>query len=467
MQLSFSINIYKVIFISTLVFSLPLGQGEREDALRQGQGQLPEKRHLGSVDVTNSFSGIQQHHIPIEEVYCKRGGRLETFRVPETPFTDIPKPDLVIANGGGGQAGMIEFLARTFLQTMERDGVCVAWHASNTDGSHKALKNGNADLAVVYDAEKIKRAALKKEIAPEAHHIWMDRFALVGPTSKSHLINPSLSSEDAIRNIMKTDGAFWLTRVDKSTAHQREAHLFAQVVGKIRKEFGLDPLPEQQLLNLLTFEGFSGMPDNLKVESKYQLAPWETRHVQLQLVKDKASPRFAEYRQVVREGFYRPLNLLPKQATRKANELGYFTLSDHGIFNSLDPQDKINLKIMLDGKEQLVAENEFFLNPAYAIESLKSTPNPLAKHFLSFLTRQETKEIVPSFTGRASLDMDPMSTPKASTASEEAKSLFEKPSATYQERIDSLLTVIRTRSYETATEAVASLRGVLKGMAHL
>lgn len=371
----------------------------------------------------------------IEEVYCKTAGeRFQVFK--KSSGNELPEPSVVIANGGGGQAGMIEFLAKHYLMHLGDDfsSLCIGWWASNTDGSHKAIQDGTADLAVVYDQARIKDAFKAGEITNSPEHIWMDRFALVGP-SHPPIIKSTESVEEAAMNIMQTPDAFFLTRVDKSTAHTRESALFAKVVSQKRSFFGLDPLPDGELLDLMAYQGWQSMSSDLKSQSGVVYSIEQIQKFEAQLRRDAMTPNFKLYQTKVRPDFYRPIFRLPKEATKFANEVNWYTLSDHGIFNSLSIFEKFNLDILLDGKEQISRQDSFFLNPAYVIKSTKAPANQFSDSFLNYLKREDVKQLlVPSFRGRlfsGTIDESELGDLFA------RQSLFESPHELYQHAIES------------------------------
>lgn len=393
----------------------------------------------------------------IQEVYClANDGRIKVFT--KDTVAHLPHPAVVIANGGGGQAGMIEHLASHFLQSARPvlpPDTCIGWWASNTHGSHFAVQEGTADLAVVYDTNRIELAARAKEIAPNPEHIWMDRFAFVGPKEATATILPTESAEDAALSIMKSKNAFFLTRVDKSTANLRESELFARLIANKRIFYGLDALGNDQVLKITIYQGWKSMPKELKDMSGVSFDAGEISSLEAQIARDQATPFYKSYQRDVRPEFYRPINLLPMQATRKANELGWYTLSDNGIFNSIPEAERANLAHLVDGKDQIVKEDSFFLNPAFVVKSARAAPNPLADSFLNYLKRDDVKRfVVPAFRGReagtvatAADDLEVskpasfVSRPSLDSRLERASisSLYESPYELYQTKINKLL----------------------------
>jgi hypothetical protein len=83
----------------------------------------------------------------------------------ETREKEEPPPIILrIANGGGGQTGLVEALARSYLSskrpTVDGMPAAIAWRASNTNGSLQGLYDGTVDIAIVYEIEREMEALL-------------------------------------------------------------------------------------------------------------------------------------------------------------------------------------------------------------------------------------------------------------------------------------------------------------------
>lgn len=106
----------------------------------------------------------------IEEVYCSDNSANQSLN-----------PSIVIANGGGGQTGMIEWLVSNFFRyTFFQKDTCFAWFAGNTAQSIEALEDGIADIAVLYDPLKIYNLVQLNRTSESVEHIWLDRFCWIG-----------------------------------------------------------------------------------------------------------------------------------------------------------------------------------------------------------------------------------------------------------------------------------------------
>lgn len=322
---------------------------------------------------------------------------------PQSPSFHTLRPDLIIANGGGGQVGVIQHLAQTFLSVTKRrkkDNLCIAWHQSNTSGSHEAIRYGAADIAIVYDIKRIKDAIHRSEAA-RVEHVWMDRFLLIGPRDNPNP-NASGSIEEAIEWIMQ-NGIF-LTRVDASTAHFREAEVVERIVRSKRRAFGLPDV--DRVLEVLVYQGWKAMKPSRREECGITFSSVDQARLEEIERNDETFPEYDAYLQSVPKGFYRPFKLLPQQAAKKADELGWYTLSDCGIFYSLPSKFRTRTAALMDGKTQdsSTRQESFFLNPAFALLSAKSRQNDLAREFVEFMACEETQRtVIPTFIGRSEL----------------------------------------------------------------
>lgn len=237
----------------------------------------------------------------------------------------------------------------------------------------------------------------------------MDRFLWMGPSSNPAKVNGNDTTQEAIRKIMRTEGAVWLTRVDDSTISNKESHVVATVVADIRASCGLPVLSTRQILNSLIIEGYSSLPEAYRMPLEqfkslpaFEEISWEeSANI---VAQTNSHNRLSEYRKQVSFGFYRPIKVLPKEATIIAAQLEYYTMSDHGIWNSISFDEKQSAQILLDG---FSSQETFFLNPAYALRGMGE--NPLADEFFEFLNnRQNMEEIVPKFLGRLGGNTKPL-----------------------------------------------------------
>ena len=379
---------------------------------------LPELPALpaGSVSALDTQLQPPRFTPGIKEIYTitNNSGRNEKEKTEIEKEKEQVDVDLVVANGGGGQIGMIAHLTYSYLLTSttphsKGKSKRVAWYASNTNDSHDALQRGVADIAIVYDVKRVQRDVEKGVVVEEqVVHCWMDRCCLIGPCDFDFIGGGFIGGggsvgggvERLVREIMKCKGGYLMTRVDESTSHVKERALVSTVIAKIRQEFGMERIGYRDILDMYVYMGYTRMPVEMQKESHVHFTTDQVEKCLAFLQRDQSHPRYTDYIKAVRPDFYRPLRLMPLQAACKANQIGSFLLCDYGIFRHLRKEDKNKIKVYMDGTEPSLcpSDKNFFLNPAVAIMSSKSKRKEQAKAFMSFLKKEETqRKIVPAF----------------------------------------------------------------------
>lgn len=393
--------------------------------------------------------GIKEIYTISESLTNKKGQqeqfRLETY-IPasledDDDSVEMQEVDLVVANGGGGQVGMLGHLTHSYMISKyldwdsykpmdaskhsyldsdnkpidsfsassripksKRKTRRVAWYASNTNDSHDAVQRGVADIAIVYDVDRvagdIKRGVVEED---QVVHCWMDRCCIIGPVDfvddcAGGFVGGGV--ERVLRGIMGSKRGYFMTRVDESTSHVKERAMVSCVIAKIRQEFGMERMRLQDVLDMYVYMGYTKMPEDMQRESHVHFTMDQVQKCLALLQRDQCHPRYTEYVKAVRPDFYRPLRLMPLQAACKANQIGSFLLSDYGIFRHLPRAHKNKIKVLMDGTEAGLSKSDrdFFLNPAVAIMSSKSVRKDHAKAFMDFLRHEQTQtEVVPAF----------------------------------------------------------------------
>lgn len=233
----------------------------------------------------------------------------------------------------------------------------------------------------------------------------------LGPADNPAQVLLTDTPQSAIRKIARTPGAFWLARVDDSTISNKESLVVATAVTDVRRELGMPELSKREVLDGLIADGYSTLPEKQRCTDQFEILDaksWDRARQQDLL--DTIHPRYKEYTQLVRKGFYRPIKLLPAEATARfaanfsllsrAIALEYYTMSDYGIWNNIVSQNRSRMAILLDGYS---AEERFFLNPAFAVQStIKiSRHRRLVTRFMEFLKEPYLQnEVVPKYKGK-------------------------------------------------------------------
>lgn len=246
-----------------------------------------------------------------------------------------------IGNGGAGQAGLIEVLAKDYVNFK---GGCftVAWYKSDTTVTLEYLKRRIVDIGLVYDAE-LELQAVREGYATALSFIFKDHFWIVGPAdNNSAQLDESDTAQTAFLKIARTgsltgnanDGSVFLSRNDLSATNLKEQKIFQSI--------SLNP-------------PFSGQ------ESWYFKMTGDT---------------------------------FPAAAIKLANDSGYYTLTDKGTWLA-NLGNTTNLKPYVKGSDNL---DDILLNPCDAL--IANTPTGVseqARDFLTYLLSPRGQAIIANF----------------------------------------------------------------------
>ena len=206
---------------------------------------------------------FQSSYKLMNEIYTSNGQTFYIRRLPGheavsiedsegkmVPDSQLPRMMIRIANGGGGQTGLVAALARAYLneykQKFTTQNFGIAWRATHTQGSLTSLEKRWADIAIVYDEGREVQAligtAKKPPFARRLKHVWMEHFVLVGPRNNPARIQNSMNFNEAIDQIMIAPSAYWLTRDDHSGIHEFESQRVLNRVNQKRVRLGLSQI---------------------------------------------------------------------------------------------------------------------------------------------------------------------------------------------------------------------------------
>ena len=123
--------------------------------------------------------------------------------------------------------GLLNVLADEF----EKDtGITLKWIAVGTGAALKQAQDGNADVVIVH-AKKLEDEFLRDGYGVNRRVIARNYFMIVGPVDDSARATGSASAAEALGRI-KSSGAPFVSRGDKSGTHTRELDLWALAGGK-------------------------------------------------------------------------------------------------------------------------------------------------------------------------------------------------------------------------------------------
>ncbi|MCX7115761.1 MAG: hypothetical protein NTW08_07635 [Gammaproteobacteria bacterium] len=340
---------------------------------------------------------------------------------------DLPTLDVRIANGGGGQSGLVEALARRFIQNKHPElggkPIAISWRGTNTQGSLEGLRQGMIDIAVVYERdEEMKALKGNAPYAEKVAHVWMEHLDIIGPQHNSAGISDTDSIHDAIDKIMLTPGVCWLTRNDNSATNEIERQLFLnRVNSQLKKKLGSEYKPIT--LEALIKEGREAVAAEEKVkgleERKNNIEHDLNANEHSAKEKEKLSQELSKLNQalmmaknelarattlvdsVYRKGFYREVKALPNETVSNANRLGYYTLSENGTFYALPNEHRNQLRLFLNTFQK---SPPTLLLPADAL--LTNRPhNKITEEFMEWMA-QEGQKVIEQYRGRYSDNPD-------------------------------------------------------------
>ncbi len=240
-----------------------------------------------------------------------------------------------IGNGGAGITEFVQYMVQKFLDETNAD-YTVEWVTSDTAETLQYLADKKIDVGWPYGIERVLNAYQQNPDWTPPQYIFRDHFALVGPknTNPAGLPDPGdnphptgLSNEEVLDMFKQLasgqKGAYFLTRDDDSGTDQREKCLFEQATGK-------KPVPGTDA--------------------------W--------YVKLGGTDHY------------------PDAALKEANEKGYYTLTDRGIWTWANAAYKENLQIYCEGGN--ADPNDILLNSCLGLTRGGDVPQE-AKEFVDWL----------------------------------------------------------------------------------
>ncbi|MCX6568453.1 MAG: substrate-binding domain-containing protein, partial [Candidatus Aminicenantes bacterium] len=144
--------------------------------------------------------------------------------------------------------GLLNMLADEFKKDT---GISLKWIAVGTGAALKQARDGNADVVIVH-AKKLEDEFVRDGYGVNRRVIARNYFMIVGPGDDPARVAGSASAAEALGRV-KSNGAPFVSRGDKSGTHTRELDLWALAGGK----------PEAAYL-----ETGQGMAETLRVASE-------------------------------------------------------------------------------------------------------------------------------------------------------------------------------------------------------
>jgi len=123
--------------------------------------------------------------------------------------------------------GLLDVLADAFKADT---GIALKWIAVGTGAALKQARDGNADVVIVH-ARKLEDEFLRDGFGVNRRVIARNYFMIVGPPDDPAQLAGAPSAAEALRRV-KSAGAPFVSRGDKSGTHTRELDLWALAGGK-------------------------------------------------------------------------------------------------------------------------------------------------------------------------------------------------------------------------------------------
>jgi tungstate transport system substrate-binding protein len=122
--------------------------------------------------------------------------------------------------------GLLDVLADEFKKDT---GIALRWIAVGTGAALKQARDGNADVVIVH-ARKLEDEFLRDGFGVNRRVVARNYFMIVGPVGDPARVAGSASAAEALGRI-KSNGAPFVSRGDRSGTHARELDLWAPAGG--------------------------------------------------------------------------------------------------------------------------------------------------------------------------------------------------------------------------------------------
>jgi tungstate transport system substrate-binding protein len=153
--------------------------------------------------------------------------------LPSSSFAAPEEKTLMLATTTSVDAsGLLNLLADEFKK---ETGITLKWTAVGTGAAIKQARDGNADVVIAH-AKRLEDEFLKDGFGVNRRVIARNFFLIVGPPNDPAQAAGSRSAGEALARI-KTAGAVFVSRGDKSGTHTRELDLWALAGGPPEKNY--------------------------------------------------------------------------------------------------------------------------------------------------------------------------------------------------------------------------------------
>jgi tungstate transport system substrate-binding protein len=194
--------------------------------------------------------------------------------------------------------GLLDVLADAFKADT---GIVLEWIAVGTGAALKQARDGNADVVIVH-ARRLEEDFLREGYGVNRRVIARNYFMIVGPPDDPARVAGAPSAAEALVRI-KSGGAAFVSRGDRSGTHIRELDLWALAGGKPRTSYletgqgmaeTLRVAAERRAYTLTDTATFFGLRGLARLKPVYENAP-ELENIYAVMAVDPARVPTARY----------------------------------------------------------------------------------------------------------------------------------------------------------------------------
>lgn len=158
---------------------------------------------------------------------------LAAFALPYSSSAAAAEKTLMLATTTSVDAtGLLDLLADEFKK---ESGITLKWTAVGTGAAIKQARDGNADVVIAH-AKKLEDEFLREGFGVNRRIIALNFFLIVGPDADPAGVAGARDAAEALGRI-KSTGAVFVSRGDKSGTHTRELDLWAVAGGPPEKNY--------------------------------------------------------------------------------------------------------------------------------------------------------------------------------------------------------------------------------------
>ena len=158
---------------------------------------------------------------------------LAALALPRSSSATPAEQSLMLATTTSVDAtGLLDVLADEFKK---ETGITLKWTAVGTGAALRQARDGNADIVIAH-ARKLEDEFLREGFGVNRRVIARNFFLIVGPAADPAGIAGAPSAAEVLAKI-KSTGAVFVSRGDKSGTHTRELDLWASVGGPPDKNY--------------------------------------------------------------------------------------------------------------------------------------------------------------------------------------------------------------------------------------